>query len=158
MPHKNKQVIKRVKKTFTGSWIHGHGAVGVGHRLDVESLQVAESVSQVPLPLILPSYYTFPVLPTLSALCQTHTCSNSNTSAAKPMAFALFHTLAPTSGTTSPKTSGTLLLSLPSKANSRHFSCQNISAKQHCQSSLSVCTVCVCACVHACVRVCAGIA
>ena len=38
------------------------------------------------------------------------------------MAFALSHTLAPTSGAICPKTSGTLLLSLPSKANSRHFS------------------------------------
>ena len=36
------------------------------------------------------------------------------------------------------------LFSLPSKANSRHFSSQNISAKQHCPS---VCTVCVCVCV-----------
>ena len=45
------------------------------------------------------------------------------------MAFALSHTLASTSGTISPKTSGTLLLSLPSKANSRHFSSQNISVK-----------------------------
>ena len=38
------------------------------------------------------------------------------------MALTLFHTLAPTSGTISPKTSGTLLLSLPSKANSRCYS------------------------------------
>ena len=73
--------------------------------------------------------------------------SNSNASTAKPMAFALFHTLAPTSGTISSKTWGTLLLSLPSKANSRHFSSQNISAKQHCPSPLSVCTMCVCVCV-----------
>ena len=48
--------------------------------------------------------------------------SNSNASAAKPMAFALSHTSAPTSGTSSPKTSGSLLLSLLSKANSRNFS------------------------------------
>ena len=40
-----------------------------------------------------------------------------------------------------------LLVSLPSKANSGHFSSQNISAKLHCQSSLSVCTMCVCVCV-----------
>ena len=77
-----------------------------------------------------------PYLPALSALRQTHACSNSNASTAKPMAFALFHTLASTSGTIFPKTSGTLLLSLPSKANSRHFSSQNISAKQHCLSPL----------------------
>ena len=51
--------------------------------------------------------------------------------------------------TISPKTSGTLLLSLPSKANSRHSSSQNISAKQHCPSPLSVCMcVCVYTCVH----------
>ena len=48
-------------------------------------------------------------------------------------------------------TSGSLLLSLPSKANSRHFSSQNISVKPHCPSLLSVCTVCVCVCV--CVRI-----
>ena len=63
------------------------------------------------------------------------------------LAFALSHTLAPTSGTISPKTSGTRLLSLPSKANSRHFSSQNISVKPHCPSLLSVCTVCVCVCM-----------
>ena len=78
--------------------------------------------SQALLPLIFLSCYTFTVLPSLSALCQTHACSKSNASTAKPMAFALSHTLAPTSGTVSLKTSGTLLLSLPSKANSRHFS------------------------------------
>ena len=53
--------------------------------------------------------------------------------------------------------SGTLLLSLPSKANSRHFSSQNISVKPHCPSLLSVCTVCtvcVCVCVCVCVRAC----
>ena len=78
------------------------------------------------------------------------------------MAFALSHTLATTSGTIFPKTSGTLLLSLPSKANSRHFSSQNISVKPHYPSILSVCTVyvCVCVCVRArarvraCVRAC----
>ena len=53
----------------------------------------------------------------------------------------------------SPKTSGTLLvlLSLPSKANSRHFSSQNISVKPHCPSLLSVFTVCVCVCVCVCI-------
>ena len=64
------------------------------------------------------------------------------------MAFALSQTLAPTSGTISPKTSGTLLLSLPSKVNSRHFSSQNISVKPHCPSLPSVCSVCVCVCVR----------
>ena len=61
---------------------------------------------------------------------------------------SLSHTLVPTSGSVSPKTSGTLLLSLPSKANSRYFSSQNISVKPHCPSLLSVCTVCVCKHVH----------
>ena len=105
--------------------------------------------SQVLLPLIFLSCYTFTILPALSALRQTHACSKSNASNAKPMAFALSHTLAPTSGTISPKTPGTLLLSLPSKANSRHFSSQNISVKPCCPKFLSVCTVCVC--VHTCI-------
>ena len=52
----------------------------------------------------------------------------------------------------SPETSGTLLLFLPSKANSRHFSSQNISVKPHCPSLLSVCTMCMR--VHVCVYVC----
>ena len=107
--------------------------------------------SQVLLPLIFLSCYTFTVLPALSALRQTHACSKSNVSTAKPMAFALSHTLAPTYGTISPKTSGSLLLSLPSKANSRHFSSQNISVKPHCPSPLSVCPVWVCVCVCVCV-------
>ena len=72
----------------------------------------------------------------------------------KPMAFTLSHTLVPTSGRISPKISGNLSFSLPSKANSRHFSSQNISVKQHCPSPLSVCTVCVCVCVSVCVCVC----
>ena len=63
---------------------------------------------------------------------------------AKPMTFALSHTLVPTSGTISSKTSGTLLLSLPSKANSRYFSSQNISVKQHCLfTPISLYSVCV---------------
>ena len=57
-----------------------------------------------------------------------------------------------TSATISLKTSGTLLLSLPSRANSRHFSSQNISVKPQCPSLVSVCTVCMCVCV--CVRAC----
>ena len=54
----------------------------------------------------------------------------------KTHGFRNFSHLAPTSGTI--KTSSTLLLSLPSKANSRHPSSQNISAKRHCPSLLSV--------------------
>ena len=75
-------------------------------------------------------------------------CSSSDTRMLKLQCFNhkthRFHTFAPTSGPISPKTSGTLLLSLPSKANSRHFSSQNISAKQHCSSAVSVCKMCVC--------------
>ena len=41
--------------------------------------------------------------------------------------FSHFGTWAPTSGRISPKTSGILILFLPSKANSRHFSSHNIS-------------------------------
>ena len=76
--------------------------------------------------------------PSCSLRSSSDACSKSNVSAAKPMAFALSHTLAPTSGTISPKTSGTLLISLPSKVNSRHFSSQNFSVKPHCPSLPSV--------------------
>ena len=61
------------------------------------------------------------VLSAVYALRQTHACADSNASTAKPMAFELSHTSAFTSGTISPKKSGTLLLSLPSNANSRQF-------------------------------------
>ena len=63
-----------------------------------------------PPPICL-NYCTVTVLPALSALRQINAYSNSN---------ALSHTSAPTSGTISAKTSGTRLLSHPSKANSRH--------------------------------------
>ena len=55
--------------------------------------------------------------PSRSLHSSSDVCSNSDTSAAKAMAFALCHTLAPTYGTVSPKTSGTLLFCLPSKVN-----------------------------------------
>ena len=58
------------------------------------------------------------------------------------LAFALSHTQAPTSGTISPKTSGTLLLSLPSKANSGHFSVQSV-----CVHACACVRVCMCVCV-----------
>ena len=93
------------------------GRGGGGERREEKKVLIVTTQSQVPLPLIFLSYYTFTVLPALSALRQTHARSNSNASTTKPMAFALFHTLAPASGTIYPKTSGTLLLSLPSKAN-----------------------------------------
>ena len=41
---------------------------------------------------------------------------------------------------------------IPSKANSSHFSSQNVSAKQHCPFTPSVCEMCVCVCVCVCVR------
>ena len=90
----------------------------VSERIKYKTARVTTQ-SQVPLPLIFLSCYTFTVLPALSALRQTHACSKSNASAAKPMAFALSHTLAPTSGTISPKTSGTLLLFL--QKSTQHF-------------------------------------
>ena len=59
----------------------------------------------------------------LSPLFVRHTHAQTHdASTTKPMSFALSHTSAPTSGTISPKTSDTLLLSLPSKANSFLFS------------------------------------
>ena len=110
--------------------------------------------SQVLLPLIFLSCYTFTVLPALSALRQTHACSRSNASTAKPMAFALSHTLAPTSGIISPKTSGySLFLQNPTQDISllRIFQLNHIVL----HSYQSVQYVCVCACVRACVRACA---
>ena len=53
----------------------------------------------------------------------------------------------------------TIRHSLPSKANSRHFSSPNISVRQHCPLHLSVFTmraracVCVCVCVSVCARI-----
>ena len=111
---------------------------------------------QVPPTLIFLSYYTFTVLPTPSALHQTHACSTSNASTAKPMVFAFSYHI----WNNLPQ--DIRLLFLSSKANSRHFSSQNISVKQHCPSPLSVCTLCVCVssqtdgsvCVCVCVCVC----
>ena len=60
-------------------------------------------------------------------LLQTCTYSKSNAWTAKPMASTIFFILWPPHLKQSPpKTSGTQLLSLPSKANSRHFSSLNI--------------------------------
>ena len=75
---------------------------------------------------------TFTVLLVLSALHQTHACSNStDSSTAEAMAFAHSHTSVRTSGTVSLN-----CYSVPSKANPRHFSSPNISFKQHCPSPL----------------------
>ena len=70
----------------------------------------------------------------------------TNASTAKPMAFALFHTLAPTSGTISPKTSGTLFLQKSTQDISllRIFHLNHIVLHSH----QSVRCVCVCVCVH----------
>ena len=67
------------------------------------------------------NYCSCTALPALSALHQTHT-QNSDASTAKLIVFALAPIPALTSGATFPKTSDTLLLSLPSKTNSKHFS------------------------------------
>ena len=57
-----------------------------------------------------------------------------------------FYTSIPASGTVSPKTSGTLLLSLPSKADSSHFSWAGLPF-----APISLYSVCmrVCVCAHA---------
>ena len=73
--------------------------------------------SLVPPPPTFLNYCSCTALPVLSALHQTHAHSNSDASTAKLMAFALFPVSALISGTTSPKMSDTLILSLPSKTN-----------------------------------------
>ena len=87
--------------------------------------------SLVPPHLTCLNYCSCTALPALSALHQTQAYSNSDDSTAKLMAFALFPILVLTSETTSPETSDTLLLllSLPSKTNSRHFSSLSISTE-----------------------------
>ena len=86
------------------------------------------TLSLVPPPLIVLSYCSCTALPALSAFHQTYAYSNSDALTAKLMAFALSPISVLTSGTTSPKTSDTLLLSLPVvKTNSRHFSSLSIS-------------------------------
>ena len=93
--------------------------------------------------------------PALSALRQTHARSKSNDSTANPMAFELSLTLAPTSGTISPKTSGTLLLShsLFLQKPTQDISFLRIFQLKHIVllSYQSVQCVCVRACVRACV-------
>ena len=58
------------------------------------------------------------------------------------------------SGTTSPKMSDTLILSLPSKTDSRHFSSLSISTSIIVLSPNSLDSVCVCTLVCVCVRAC----
>ena len=83
--------------------------------------------SLVSSPLTFLNYCNCTALPALSALHHTHAYSNSDASTAKLMAFALSPVLVLIFGTTSPKKSDTLILSLPSKTNSRHFYSLNIS-------------------------------
>ena len=128
----------------------------------IKLLACVTTQSQVLLPLIFLSYDTFTVLPALSAR-QTQACSNSNASIAKPMAFALSHILAHTSGKLPPKTSGyseSLFLQKQTQDISllRIFQCSNIFLHPY-QSVQCVCVcvcgwmcVCVRACVHACAR------
>ena len=66
-------------------------------------------------------------LPDLSTLHQTHAYSNIRRFNLHGFHSFTFSGL--TSGTTSPKTSDSLLLSLPSRTNSRHFSSLSISTE-----------------------------
>ena len=122
---------------------HGHSELC--NSTDAESPKYC-CTPQSELPLIFLSCYTFTVLPALSALRQTHRHAQNPTLQRQNPWLSHFLTLWPPHlEQSSPKTSGTLLLSVPSKANSRHFSSQNISVKPHWSPSLlSVCTVCVC--------------
>ena len=85
--------------------------------------------SLVPPPLTFLNYCSCTALPGLSALHQTHPYSNSDASTAKHMAFTLSPISVLSSGTTSPKMSDTLILSLPSKTNSRLFCSLSISTE-----------------------------
>ena len=90
----------------------------------------------------------------LSALRQTHACSKLQRFNRKTHGFRTFSHFGPHIwNNLPPRHQASLLLSLPSKANSRHFSSQNISVKPHCPSLPSVCTVCLCVCVCVCVCV-----
>ena len=82
-----------------------------------------------------PSYlslcsYTFTVLPALSALCQTHTYSNSNASTTKPMAFALLTLWSPRLEQSPPRHQALCYSLFLPKANSGHFSSPYISVRQ----------------------------
>ena len=101
-------------------------------------------------PLTFLNYHSCTALPALSALHLTHVYSNSDASTAKHMAFALSPISVFTSGTTFPKTSDTLLLSLPSKTNSKHFSSLRISTECYCPSpQQSVYCLCMRTCARA---------
>ena len=104
--------------------------------LNTKLQECVTTQSLVPPPLTFLNYCSCTALPALSALHQTHTYSNSDASTAKLMAFALSPISVLISGTTSPKISDTLILSFPSKTNSRHFSSLSISAEYYCHSPL----------------------
>ena len=121
-----------------------------------------------PLSLIFLNFCTFKFLPALSALRQTHACSNSNLQPQNPWLSHFLTLRPPTSGTISPETSGTLLLSLPSKVkNSRHNlllsgqifqlndnvldpyqSLQCVYARARARACVCVCVWCVCSCTQ----------
>ena len=112
-------------------------------------------ISQVPLPLIFLSCYTFTVLPALSALRQTHACSKSNASTANPW-LSHFLTLWPPYLELSPPRHQALCYSLFLQKSTQDISLLRIFQLNHNalhshQSVLCVC-VCVCVCVRACVR------
>ena len=100
-------------------------------------------------PLIFLNYCIFTVLPAIFALRHTQACSNSNASAAKPMAF----TLSPTSGTIFPKTPGySLFLQMQTRDIAFLWIFQlGDSILRPCQS---IQCVCACACARMCVHVC----
>ena len=81
----------------------------------------------------------------LSPLFVRHACSKSNISTANPMAFALSHTLAPTSGTISPKTSG---YSLFLQKSTQDISLLRIFQLNHIVLHSHQSEQCVCMCVH----------
>ena len=91
----------------------------------------------------------------LSLLIVRHTHAQTPRLAltARPMAYTLFHTSVPTSGTVSPKTWGYSLSSFKIKLKTflTDISPNNISVRQHCPSPLSVCTMCVCRYMCVCV-------
>ena len=113
-------------------------------------------------------YCTFTVLPAVSALRQTHALLKHQRFNRKTHGFRTFSRFGLHVWNNVPR--DIRLLSLLSKANSRHFYSPNISVKQYCLSLLSVCLirararacVCVCVCVWGggsvggcgCVRVC----
>ena len=101
-------------------------------------------------PLTFLNYCSWTALLILSTLHQIQAYSNSDTSITKLIAFTLSPVSVLISWTTSHKMSDTLILSLPSKTKSWHFSPLNISVKYCCPSPQQS-VQCLCVCVHLCV-------